>query len=69
MTEEQIIDAITLARAQNNKSWMNLLTLALKVAPVETRAILSRINRQDRKISELLNELAGAQANDEGHAG
>lgn len=65
MTEEQIIDAIALARAQNNKSWMSLLGLALRVAPKEARAILKRINTQDRKISEMLYELTKTDDEDQ----
>lgn len=65
MTEEQIIDAISLARMQNNKNWMAILALAFRVAPSEARLILKRINRQDQKISEMLNELASLGPPDE----
>ena len=53
----KIIDAIQSARSKNNKNWMDLLRLSLKLAPKEATKILKNINTQDKKISKLLNEL------------
>ena len=64
MNEEQILDAISLARAQNNKNWMALVALALKSSPQESRKILGRINMQDRKISDLLSKLSSSDTAD-----
>lgn len=61
MNEEQILDAISLARMQNNKNWMALVALALKEAPLESRKILRRINLQDKKISDLLSRLSSEE--------
>jgi len=53
----KIIDAIQSARSKNNKNWMDLLRLSLKLAPKEATKILKNINTQDKKISKLLNKL------------
>lgn len=55
--KNEIIDAIQSARSKNNKNWMDLLRLSLKLAPKEATKILKNINTQDKKISKLLNKL------------
>jgi len=37
---------------------MDILRLAFKYAPTEARKIMSKINNDDNKISELLNQLS-----------
>lgn len=49
---------IGLIRARNNDLWMKLLDIALETAPNETKEVLRQINENDRKISDLLGELA-----------
>lgn len=49
---------IGLIRARNNDLWMKLLEIALETAPEETKAVLREINENDRRISDLLTELA-----------
>ena len=49
-----VIDQITEARSYNNNNWMDLLRLAMRVAPRETQQIVKRINNTDQRISELL---------------
>lgn len=56
--EQQAIDEIFAIRVQNNVPWKRLMEIALKHAPEETRAVLREINANDRKISDLLGELA-----------
>ena len=56
---DDILDAIERARAVNNKNWVALLRLAVRVAPLEAKNILKDINEQDRKIGDLLQRLAG----------
>lgn len=55
---EQLIDDIFAIRVANNVPWKRLMEIALKHAPDETRAVLREINENDRKVSDLLAELA-----------
>ena len=52
-----IIDKIEKIRSKNNVNWMDLLRLAFKYAPVEARMLIKKINRDDKKISNLLKKL------------
>ena len=47
----QIINKIQLLRKKNNINWMDILRLAMKHAPNETKKILKNINHYDKKIS------------------
>ena len=47
----QIINKIQLLRKKNNTNWMDILRLAMKHAPNETKKILKNINNYDKKIS------------------
>jgi len=58
MSDLQIIDEIEKIRSKNNVNWMDILRLAFKYAPTEARKIMSKINNDDNKISELLNQLS-----------
>lgn len=58
MTDEQIVDKIQSIRADNNKVWMNLVRLALRVAPKEAKAFFNEITDNDQKVSALLRQLA-----------
>ena len=49
-----IINKIEKIRSKNNVNWMDLLRLAFKYAPVEARMLIKKINRDDKKISNLL---------------
>ncbi len=55
-----IINNIQKIRSKNNKYWMDLLRLAFKHAPSEAQKIISKINLQDKKISNLLKKLANS---------
>lgn len=55
---QAIIDEIFIIRVQNNVPWKRLMEIAMKHAPDETRAVLREINENDRKVSDLLGELA-----------
>ena len=48
----QIINKIQLLRKKNNTNWMDILRLAMKHAPNETKKILKNINNYDKKISD-----------------
>lgn len=55
--EQDIIDEIFAVRVRNNIPWKQLMEIALKHAPDETREALRQINENDRVISDLLGEL------------
>lgn len=53
----KIIDKIENIRGKNNSNWMNLLRLAYKSSPKETLDIMSKIYKDDLKISNLVKKL------------
>ena len=54
----KIIDEIEQVRTRNNVNWMDVLRLAFRHAPDDARDLMKRINKEDKKISELLKQLA-----------
>lgn len=58
MTDLEIIDAIEKVRSKNNINWMNILRLAFKYSPSEARKIVAKINKDDKKIGDLLKKLS-----------
>ena len=54
----KIINEIEKVRSKNNRNWMDLLRLAFKYAPVEAKKLIKKINRDDKKISNLLKKLS-----------
>ena len=58
MTDLEIIDKIEKIRSKNNINWMNILRLAFKHSPEEARSIVSKINLDDQRISQLLKKLS-----------
>ena len=58
MTDLEIIDKIEKIRSKNNINWMNIMRLAFKHSPDEARSIVSKINLDDQRISELLRKLS-----------
>lgn len=59
MTNQQIIDEIERMRRLNNTNWMDLLRLCMRVAPAETKAIMTKITANDQAISALTAKLGG----------
>ncbi|MCK9282476.1 MAG: hypothetical protein M0P71_17820 [Melioribacteraceae bacterium] len=57
-TDKQIINKIQKIRARNNIAWMNLLQIAFKYAPEESRIIFKDICHNDSEINKLSKELA-----------
>ena len=53
----KIIDQIESIRGKNNTNWMNLLRLAYRKSPKESAIIMTRIYRDDAKISKLVKKL------------
>jgi len=56
-THHSIVKNIENLRKKNNINWMNILRLALKYNPKETKKLLKKINRFDKKISNEVNSL------------
>lgn len=53
-----IIDEVEKFRTKNNVNWMDVLRLAFKNAPEETKKLMKRINAEDDRISELFKQLS-----------
>lgn len=53
----KIINQIEKIRSKNNVNWMNLLRLAFRLDPQETKKIMKKVNYDDKKISNLLSKL------------
>ena len=56
--ELKIISTIEKIRKDNNKNWMNLLRIAIKNSPSESKIVLKKINTNDKKISKLFSKLS-----------
>tara|TARA_Y100001935_G_C17148468_1_gene429203 strand:- start:278 stop:475 length:198 start_codon:yes stop_codon:yes gene_type:complete len=56
-THHSIVKNIENLRKKNNINWMNILRLALKYNPKETKKLLKKINSFDKKISNEVNSL------------
>ena len=54
----KIIDKIEGIRKKNNVNWMNVLRLAFKYAPIQASDIMSKIYKDDAKISKLVKKLS-----------
>jgi len=65
MTNDHYLDLITKARAKNNINWMEILRVALKHAPDETRALLKQIKALDLDISYYTSRIANADCEQE----
>ena len=53
----KVINQIENIRGKNNTNWMNLLRLAYKKSPRESAIIMSKIYKDDAKISKLVKKL------------
>ena len=53
----KIIKQIENVRSKNNKNWMDLLRLSLKLDSKTTSRILSQIYKDDQKISKLAKKI------------
>ena len=56
-----IIGKIEKVRSKNNTNWMDILRLAFKYAPLEAKKLVKKINKDDKKISNLLKKLGNQQ--------
>lgn len=57
----EIIKDIESVRAHNNTNWMDLIRLAFEHAPNEAKTIMSAINKDDAKVTKLLEELSNGE--------
>ncbi len=55
-----LVDQIEVVRRRNNTFWMDLLRLALEVAPERAKAILGQIEEHDSEVTRLLREIANS---------
>lgn len=51
------VEEIRRIRVMNNDLWLQLLKIALKHAPIETKSVLADIRMNDQAISNLMGEL------------
>lgn len=58
LSDLEIIDAIQKVRNKNNVNWMDILRIAFKHAPEETRTVFKRITNSDDEIGNLSKLLA-----------
>ena len=54
----KIIDEIEKIRTKNNVNWMDLLRLAFTHAPEEAKEVMKKIDHEDTRISDLVNDLS-----------
>ena len=54
----KIIKKIERVRSKNYVNWMDVLRLSFKHAPKESRKLIKKINLQDKRISNLITQLA-----------
>ena len=53
----KLIDEIEKIRTSNNVNWMDLLRLAFRSSPDETKKLIRKINTDDNRISEIFAKL------------
>ena len=58
---KKIVDQIEKIRGKNNKNWMDLLRLSLKLDHKKTSKILYEIYKYDQKISNLAKKIYKAK--------
>lgn len=56
--EMELIDKIEQIRARNNTHWMDIVRLAMSLAPARTKALLKEIEHCDGEVRKLTKELA-----------
>jgi hypothetical protein len=54
----KIIDEIEKIRSKNNKNWMDMVRLSLKLDLKKTSKLINEIYKQDMKISKLAKRIA-----------
>ena len=54
----KVVDEIEKVRTRNNVNWMDILRLSIRHAPDEAIELLTKVNSEDEKISELFNKIS-----------
>jgi len=54
----KIIDKIESIRSKNNLNWMDILRVAFKHSPYETKKLVKKIHTNDTRISDLFKKLS-----------
>ncbi len=54
----KIIDKIESIRSKNNLNWMDILRVAFKHSPHETKKLVKKIHTNDTRISDLFKKLS-----------
>lgn len=54
----KIINQIEKIRTKNNINWMDILRIAFRYAPEESKKLMQKVNKEDKKISILLKKLS-----------
>ena len=54
----KIIDKIESIRSKNNLNWMDILRVAFKHSPNETKKLVKKIHTNDTRISDLFKKLS-----------
>ena len=54
----KFVNQIQKIRSRNNKNWMDLLRLSLKLDPKATKKIITEIYKYDQKISLIVKKLS-----------
>ena len=57
-TDLDIIHQVQEIRARNNAAWMDLMRLALALAPRKARALLATITANDTEVTLLMHQLS-----------
>tara|TARA_B100000401_G_C52560572_1_gene603080 strand:+ start:192 stop:392 length:201 start_codon:yes stop_codon:yes gene_type:complete len=54
---DNLINKIQNTRKKNNKNWMDLMKIAFKYKPDETKIVVKKIFSEDMKINKLIQKL------------
>jgi len=58
LKENEIIDQIQEVRKNNNKLWMDIVRLCMKLSPIETKKIMGMIQKNDVAVTKLTKKLS-----------
>tara|TARA_B100000123_G_scaffold215013_1_gene163555 strand:- start:771 stop:974 length:204 start_codon:yes stop_codon:yes gene_type:complete len=53
-----ILNKIENTRKKNNNNWMNIVRLAINIAPEKVIKIMKKINKNDNRISSLFKKMS-----------
>jgi hypothetical protein len=60
--DEKLIDDMEAIRVRNNTNWMDILRVALREAPEETRSLIKDISDCDDRIRAILKEIGRVES-------